>query len=198
MEEEPYRGKDGGADDDERKVVVRDVLAEDAGGSPETRRAWPEQLLRAPDGVGRILYEQHEPERGDELEQLRRLVDAPENENLEDAAEDGDCDGREQHAEPEPWNRAADARHQRIGDIGPDHVERAVGEIHDPRHAKDDGKPRGDQEQGRRIGEARQELREVEAHCSIRLRATPSVPRYSFGLSFAASSSEGRNLLPSA
>ena len=57
-----------------------------------------------------------------------------------------DDDGARDNAAPEA-ERAVEPRRQRDGDIGAQHVERAVRDIDDARDAEDQGKPGGDEEQ---------------------------------------------------
>ena len=101
------------------------------------------------------------PESRDELEELRRLVDPPQDQELDDHPDDADRDPREQDRGPET-DRPPEVLDQGVRDVRPQHVERAVREVHDPGHPEDDGKPRGDEEQRRRAREAGQPLHQVE------------------------------------
>src|SRR5579875_2838425 len=77
-----------------------------------------------------------------------------------------------------PISPAAAARHEAVGDIGAQHIERAMGEIDDARDAENDGEPAGDEKERRRRGEAGQELDEDEAQAKSRApsRSDPAAP----------------------
>ena len=84
-------------------------------------------------------------------------------------ADDADQQRRQHHAAPEAERaRRPEARHQRPGDVGAQHVERAVREVHDPRDAEDDRQPRGDEEQRGRARQPVQGLDEDEVHGAMR------------------------------
>src|SRR6202041_2396930 len=56
---------------------------------------------------------------------------------------------------------------QRERHIGAEHIERAMREIDDPRHAKDDREARRHQKQRRRAGKTGQELDKVKGHLRV-------------------------------
>jgi hypothetical protein len=68
--------------------------------------------------------------------------------DLDRGADCGDHERGQHDPAPEP-ERAADRRHQRVGDVGPEHVERAMRDIDDARDAEDEGEPGRDEEQAR-------------------------------------------------
>ena len=57
-----------------------------------------------------------------------------------------------------PGRAAVSPGDDAVGDVDAQHVERAVREVHDPRHAEDQRQPDGDQEERRRARQAVEEL----------------------------------------
>ena len=163
LEQQPEPAEHDRTERDQEQVIARDVLAEEIDRALEARRAAAEQIVRPPDQHHDILDHQGQAEGREQLEQFRRMIDPPQQHHLDQHADDGDDQRRDDDAAPEA-ERAGEALGQRERDIGAEHVERAMGEIHDPRHAEDDRQPRRDQEQRRRAGETGQELNEVEGH----------------------------------
>ena len=140
-------------------------------------RGRTEKILRSPREKGEVLDDEDHAEGGDELEELRCLVHPPEDQELDDHPDGADGDAGEKDRGPET-ERAAEMPDEGVGDIGAQHVERAVREVHDPGDPEDDGEPRRDQEQGRRAREAGQRLHEVEpevTHGSLLRRAFDAV-----------------------
>ncbi len=111
----------------------------------------------------RVLHDEDDAERRDQLEELGRVVDPPQDGDLDDGADQRRGPGRQQDAGPEA-DDPRQRRHQRVGHVGAEHVQRAVREVHHARHAEDDRQARRDEEQRGRVREPRQELSEVEAH----------------------------------
>jgi spore cortex formation protein SpoVR/YcgB (stage V sporulation) len=91
------------------------------------------------------------------------MIDASQQHHLDQHADRGDDQRRGDDAAPES-ERARKTIGQCERDIGTEHIERAMREIHDPCHAEDDRQSRGDQKQRRRAGETGQELDEIEGH----------------------------------
>ena len=119
--------------------------------------------------IDEILHHQHHAEGGEQLEQLRRAVDAPQQQHFDDDADEADDERREQNAGPEGDGSEGEfeqPRHQGRGRVGADHVERTVREVHDPRDAEDDRQAAGGDEQRGGAGEAVQGLNgeEGEVH----------------------------------
>ena len=102
-------------------------------------------------------------------------VDAAQQQDLDQRADEADNDRARDNPAPKA-ERAAYRRRQRDGDVGAQHVERAVRDVDDARDAKDKGKPGRDEEQTRRRGQAVEGLkrkafpvhRVVPRHRSIR------------------------------
>ena len=75
-EQQPQRAEHDRADRDQEKVVLREGDAEDVD-RPARPGARPEQVLGAPEPEREVLDHQHEREGGQQLEQLGRAVDPP-------------------------------------------------------------------------------------------------------------------------
>jgi hypothetical protein len=150
-------------DGDQEQLVGGEAVAEQDDEAPEPRRAGAELVLRAPDRERDVLDHQHYPEGGEELEQLRGLVDVPEDDDLDRDAQEPDPESGEGDAAPEAQGVGrAESVDERPGEVGAQHVEGAVREVHDPGDAEDDRQAGRDQEQGRGRGEAVQGLGEDE------------------------------------
>ena len=187
LEQQPEHAEHDRTERDQEQIVARDVLAEEIDRALEAGRAAAEQIVRSPDQHDDILDHQGQAEGCQQLEQFRRMVDPPQQHHLDQHADDGHDQRRDDDAAPEA-ERAGEALGQRERDIGAEHVERAMGEIHDPRHAEDDRQPRRDQKQRRRAGETGQELNEVEGHGRSGLGAIVRAGLSSFETALRASS----------
>ena len=163
LEQQPEPAKHDRTDSDQEQIIARDILAEEIDRALETRRATAQQIARAPDQHHEILDHQGQAERRQELEQFRRMVDPPQQHHLDQHADGGHDQRRGDDTAPEA-ERARKPFGQRERDIGAEHIEGAMGEIHDPRHAEDDRQPRRDQKQRRRAGKTGQELNDVKGH----------------------------------
>ena len=137
LEQQPENAEHDRAEHDQEQIIARDVLAEEIDRALEARRAAAEQIVGSPDQHHEILDHQGQAESREQLEQFRRVIDAPQQHHLDEHADQRHGKRRHDHAAPEA-ERAGEALGQREGDIGADHVEGAMREIHDPRHAKDD------------------------------------------------------------
>ena len=135
----------------------------------ESRRAAAQQVARSPDQHHQILDHQGQAEGRQQLKQFRRMIDPPQQHHLDQHADRRDDQPGGDDAAPES-DRAGKSLGQRERDIGAEHVERAMGEIDDARHAEDDRQPRRHQKQRRRAGKAGQELNEVKGHLAVRAR----------------------------
>ena len=170
----------GGPERDQHQLVLGKPLAEDRDRAGKSRRPRPEQVLGPPDHDHQLAHDQHDAEGREQLEQLRRRVDPPQQQDLDQSAEPADDQGGEQDCEPEAERRgaAAEPAGQAHGEIGAQHVERAVGEVDDPGDAENDREAGCDQEQRGGGGEAVQQLDDQEvqgrltrAGCAARLQS---------------------------
>ncbi len=140
-------------DDDQESVVARHAAAEDVEGAAQAGRPRSQQVVGSPQPQHGVVDDQEKRECGEELEQFRRDIDAAQDDDLDRCADCGHHDRGEHDPAPEP-DRAAERRHQRVGDIGPEHIERAVRDIDDARDAENEGEPGRDEEQARGRSEA--------------------------------------------
>jgi hypothetical protein len=136
------------AERDEQEVVARKTAAEDLDRAAQAGRARAEQVLRSPQPQHRVVDHQHQREGREQLEQLRRLVDAAKENDLDQRADHGDHQRRSDDAAPEA-EPAADLRGEAVGEIDAQHVERAVRDIDDARDAEDQRQAGRDEEQPR-------------------------------------------------
>ena len=163
LEHQPENAEHDGPEHDQEQVVARDVLAKETDRALEPRRTRADQVARSPSPHHEVFNHQREAEGREQLEQLRRMIDPPQQDHLDDHADDRDDQRRGNDAAPEA-ERAGEALGQRESDVGTEHIEGAVGEIDDPRHAKNDRQARRDKKQRRRAGKAGQELDDIKGH----------------------------------
>ena len=97
-------------------------------------------------------------EGGEQLEQLGRAVDAAQHQHLDQRCRPARRRAPPGHRAPEAERRAAQRLDQAVGAVEAQHVERAVREVHDPRHAEDQRQAGRHQEQRRGGGQPVQEL----------------------------------------
>ena len=176
LEQQPQDSEHDRAQRDQEQVVGRNILAEEIDRAAKSRRAAAEQIVRPPDQHHQVLDHQRQAEGRQQLKQFRRMIDPPQQHHLDQHADRRDDQGRNDDAAPES-QRAGKPLGQRERDVSAEHVERAMREIDDPRHAENDRQPRGDQKQRRRAGKAGQELDEVEGH-QRSARATTPAPSF--------------------
>ena len=142
----------GRRDDHQECVVGRQPAAEDFDGAAQSRGPRPEQIRCSPQPQRRVVDDEHQRKGGEELKQLRGGVNAPEQEDLDQCADDGNNNRADDDAAPEA-DAAADRRRQRDGEVGPQHVERAMRHVDDARDPEDEGKSCRDEEQSGCDGE---------------------------------------------
>ena len=103
------RAEHGGPERDQDDLVLGKPLAEDRDRAGKARRPRPEEILRPPDHDHQLADDQHDAEGREQLEQLRRRVDASQQQDLDQRAEPADDHRGEQHAQPEAERRGAAA-----------------------------------------------------------------------------------------
>ena len=183
-EQKPERAEHNGRQRDQQEIVARERSAEQRNGALEARRARTEQLVGPPDNQHQILDHQRDAEGREQLEQLRLVVDATQQRHLDERAERGDGEASHERRRPEA-DRAARALDAAVGDISAEHIEGAVREIDDARHAENDRQSAGDEKQRAGAGEAGDELDEVEGQersggarkCGWGAALTPAISR---------------------
>ena len=163
LEQQPENAEHDRAEHDQEQIVARDVLAEEIDRALEAGRAAADEIVWAPDQHDEILDHQGQAEGREQLEQLGRVIDAAQQHHLDQHADQRHGKRGDDDAAPEA-ERARKPLRQREGDVGAEHVEGAMREIHDPRHAEDDRQARRHQEQRRCAGETGQKLYDVKGH----------------------------------
>jgi hypothetical protein len=98
------------------------------------------------------------------LEKFGGAVEAAQQGGFEDGADERGGGGGGEDAEDEEFGGAGEAGEDGPGDVGAEHVEAAMGEVHHPGHAENHRQAGGDQEEGRGAGEAGEELEESDVH----------------------------------
>ena len=168
VEEQPEAERDQRAEDDDREVVGGKELARDRHRAGQARRGGTGLVVGAPEIADDVGGHQHEREGEQELVELGRAVDAAEQQDLDQTAQHRDHDRRERgRARVEGRRPAGQRRGERVGQVGGEHVEGAVGEVDDARDAEDQREPGRDEEEEHRVGEAAQELDEEEGHDAV-------------------------------
>ena len=154
---------------DQEQVVARKPPAEDIDRAPQARSARTEQIFRSPYPKHGVVDDQHQREGREQLEQFRRLVDAPQQHDLDHGADGGDDDRGRDNAAPEA-EPAAHLRGEGVGEIGAQHVERAVRDIDDAGDAEDQREAGGHKKQPRCRSEPVEGLKEegIEGHTARR------------------------------
>jgi len=129
-------------DQDQEQVVLRKRAARDGYRAAQARSARPEEIFRTPAPERGVLDDQQQGKGGKKLQQLGRSVDSSQNGNFDEKSKGShDCRG-EGYGGPE-----SDPLRQPHRQEHAQHVERAVGEVDDPRDPEDEGQAGGDQEQ---------------------------------------------------
>src|SRR5690606_14927542 len=101
-ERQPETDQHRRADRDQRYVPLGQTVPADTDGAFQAGRSRPEPVLRSPDRQGGIRDDQDHAEGGEELEELRRTIDPPQQQDLEQSAQQADREYREPDAGPEP------------------------------------------------------------------------------------------------
>ena len=157
-QQQPHGQQHDRADGDQQQVVGGNAAAQDLDRHGEAGRARADQVLGAPGEERDVLDHQHDGEGGEKLEQLGRPVDAAQHQHFDQHADQADGERGQHDRGPEAQGRAAERLDQAVGAVEAQHVERAVREIDDPRHAEDQRQAGRHQEQGRRGRQPVQEL----------------------------------------
>jgi hypothetical protein len=176
---------------DQEDVIAREPPVEELDRAAQPRRARPEQVLVAPDEQRGVVDHQQDREGRQQLEQLGRLVDAAQQQDLDQRADRGDRERRDEETAPKA-EPAADLGRDAVGDVDAQHVERAVGDVDDAGDAEDQRQSGTDEEQSGRGREPVERLEQegVEGHraieppgdlYSVTLRCSPLLGRASKG-----------------
>src|SRR6218665_130302 len=133
-------------DDDQQQIVRRDPPPQDIARARQARRARAEQFLGPPEPQHRVLDDQHQRKRGQQLEQFRRAVDAAQQQDFHQRPERPRRQRRQQQRGPKTQALAQQGG-QRIGHEDAQHEERAMRKVHDARDPEDQRQPGAHQEQ---------------------------------------------------
>ena len=155
LEQQPQQAKHQRTKRDQEEVVGRNVLAEEINRALESRGAAAQQIARSPDQHHQILDHQGEAEGRQQLKQFRRMIDTAQQHYFDQHADHGDDRRGGNDAAPKS-DRAGKSFGQRERHVSAEHVECAMGEVDDPRHAEDDRKARRDKKQRCRAGKSGQ------------------------------------------
>ncbi|GAV36553.1 hypothetical protein ROTAS13_04241 [Roseomonas sp. TAS13] len=142
---------------DEQQVVEGKAAAGDLHEAAHPARAGQGKLRRAPEAQREVLQDQHHAEGGQQLEQFRRPVHAAHHRQFQHRADQPRGERGEQHAQHEPFRIARQARQDAPADIGAEHGQAAMREVHDPRDAEEDRQARSHQEERGGPGQPRQQ-----------------------------------------
>ena len=146
-----------GPDDEQEEVVLGELAAEDLHRAAQARGARPEQVFHAPERRHDVAQQQHQRERRQQLEQLGGVIDAAQERDLYQCSQQRERRRRGEHAAPEA-EHPAQARGAGIGDVGAQHVQRAVRHVDDARDAENQRQPRRQEKQRRGVRQAVQGL----------------------------------------
>ena len=157
LQQEPEAGDTGDRDRQDQEAVTRVDEVADDDLPAQFRRDRPGQRRCAEDHAQRLLGDHREAE-GQQQRQARiGLVEAAEQEALDDDAEQADQHRRDQRRPGE-----AEVLADRDREVGADRVERAVGEIDDPAEREDQRQPERDEQVVRTREQAVQQVLDEE------------------------------------
>src|SRR5262249_8808489 len=151
--------QDERTDDDQEQVVARKVAPENFDRAAQARRARPEQVFGSPHVLRRVVDDQDQREGGEQLEQLRRLIDAAQEQYLDQRPQRPHHQSGSDDAAPKA-ERPAHFDGEARGEVKPQHVEGAVGDIDDAGDAENERQPGAHEKQARRGGESVERLKE--------------------------------------
>ena len=138
--------------EDQEQVVAWQVAPEDLHRAAQPGRPRSEQVLRSPQPQGGVVDDEHQRKGGEQLEQFGRTVDRPQDDDFDQRSQDADDHGGRDDAAPKS-EPAADAGRKRVSDVGPEHIEGPVRDVHDARHAEEERQAGGDKEKSGGRGE---------------------------------------------
>ena len=98
--EPPQREQDYRSDPDQQRVILRQDLAGDVDRALEARSARSQQIRGAPQRKREVLDDEHDPEGRDQLQQFRRVVDATQEQDLDQRADRANRESCGEHRKP--------------------------------------------------------------------------------------------------
>ncbi|KAG1540783.1 hypothetical protein G6F50_014316 [Rhizopus delemar] len=150
--------------------------ATDLHGAGQPGGARSKQVFGAPDRQRGVADDEHQGERGQQLEQFGCLVQPLEHQPFRGRPDQAGSQRGQQQAGPIA-GAVAEIRGERPGQVDAQHVERTVREIHHTGHAENQRQARGNQEQRAGVRQAIKQLRQQpgQAHqCAGRILRTCS------------------------
>ncbi|MNM93768.1 hypothetical protein D3C81_1061510 [compost metagenome] len=170
FEQQPQAEPDqGGEADQEQAVVGVDEVAED---QHSTQLRWHGDVLadRPPDQHRGFLDDQGDAQRDENLERMRQVVDALDQQALHRPGQRCHCQWRDQQCEPE----VAGDRHGGVAQVGAEQKERTVGEVDEVEQAENDRQADGDEEVDHPQPQAVEQLEQVQIEHECALDSTQS------------------------
>ena len=134
-QQQPQQTQHHRARHNQKQVIGGELPPQNRHRAGESGRAGPEQLFGAPEPQHAILDDQAEGKSGEQLKQLRRAVNAAQQQHLDQSAQGGHSQRSQQQRRPKT-NAGTQVGHQRIGNVNADHEKRAMGEIDNAGDAK--------------------------------------------------------------
>jgi hypothetical protein len=148
-EREVQHQQHSGTGHDQEQVVSRQMTSEYLNRSAQPRRAWSEQILRAPQPKRGVIDHENQRERGEQLEEFGRAVHAPKQEDFDQRPDCTDDESGCDNSAPEA-DDAPDMCCKGIGDIGPEHIKGPMRDVDDAGNSEDQRQPNRDKKQARR------------------------------------------------
>ena len=176
-------------------------MPEDTHRSGKARHAGREQLLRPPDHKRDVAQDQQDTEGRDQLQMMWRTVDASQDDDFYQKAEQSDQQRRDQYGGEETRGAGGEPHDNRIADIRPQHIERAVGEIDTLETPKTMDNPDDTRNNVAAITRPSKSMPMKSFNANIDRKSRRPIPLHQLfapgGRRLAPSASDGRTSLPS-
>ena len=111
-QKQPEQPENSRSDKDQRKVICRKRAAENEDCALQARRARSDEIFRSPELQYDVLHDQRKRKCREQLKQFRRAIDAAQQQNLDERADDRDGNAGEKHRGPVAHTRATNPRDQ--------------------------------------------------------------------------------------
>ena len=103
VHQQPQQAQHQRAHDDQEQLVGGKAMAEDVDGMPQPRRARPQDVERPPHLEHQVLHGEDHAEGGEQLEQLGHAIDAPQQHQLHQHADQPDAERGQQDGRRGTW-----------------------------------------------------------------------------------------------
>ena len=134
-QQQPQQTQHHRARHNQKEVIRRKLPTQNRHRTGESGRAGPEQFFGAPEPQHQVLDDQAQRKGGQQLKQLRRAVNAAQQQHLNQSAQGCHSQRGQQQRRPKT-NAGTQVGHQRISHVNTDHEKRTMGEIDDAGDAK--------------------------------------------------------------